>query len=82
MRAGFAEPKKGSRRMSCPICDNKPANCDCSTDAIRLHEENTEIAAERDRYKEALTSIWVTEPVGSPAYWKAKNALHDSSDRR
>lgn len=32
--------------MSCPICDNKPANCDCSSTAIRLHEENEELKAE------------------------------------
>lgn len=40
--------------MSCPICDNKPANCDCSSDAIRLHEENSTLRAKIEELRGAL----------------------------
>lgn len=38
--------------MSCPICDNKPANCDCSSEAIRLHEENESLKLQVDEARE------------------------------
>jgi hypothetical protein len=51
--------------MSCPICDNKPANCDCSGDAIRLHEENESLKLQVEAFRAALEKVcwdrWDTE---------------------
>ena len=43
--------------MSCQICDNKPANCDCSSDAIRLHEENDELTQKLDSATETIKTL-------------------------
>jgi uncharacterized small protein (DUF1192 family) len=32
--------------MPCPICDQKPMNCDCTDEEKRLYSENTDLEDE------------------------------------
>ena len=37
--------------MTCPICDNKPANCDCTERERWQHEEIERLTAELERHR-------------------------------
>lgn len=37
--------------MTCPICDNKPLNCDCTELERRQHEEIERLTAEVERLR-------------------------------
>ena len=39
--------------MSCPICDQKPANCDCTKIDLRHHDEMEKLRAEVERLRQA-----------------------------
>ena len=37
--------------MTCPICDQKPMNCDCTAEEKRLYSETEDLEAEIERLK-------------------------------
>lgn len=43
--------------MTCPICDNKAPNCDCSDDAVRLHEKVERQAEHIRALEESLRDV-------------------------
>ena len=47
----------------CPICGNKPMNCDCSSEAIELYyltEKFEELRAETEDLEERFTQLKLT----------------------
>ena len=43
--------------MGCPICDNKPANCDCTATEREQFDEIQQLQAEIARLREERRSI-------------------------
>ncbi len=43
--------------MGCPICDNKPANCDCTATEREQFDEIASLQAEIDRLREELDTL-------------------------
>lgn len=64
--------------MTCPICDQKPANCDCTAEERRQHGEIEDLECEIERLrcwanamlKQITDASFLLQgvPVGSAAY--------------
>lgn len=57
--------------MPCPICDQKPANCDCSAEERRMYGENEDLENEITRLRLLIQNaayLLQGAPVGSGCY--------------
>jgi len=44
--------------MPCPICDQKPANCDCTEAERRMYSENEDLEIEIERLRAENKRLW------------------------
>lgn len=63
--------------MRCPICDNTPSNCDCSSDAIRLHEENVRLREELQACENKATDAGNERNIALLKIEEMRKALED-----
>jgi hypothetical protein len=57
--------------MACPICDQKPMNCDCTPEERRMHAENEDLEDEVTRLRVLIQDaayLLQGSPVGSGCY--------------
>jgi len=57
--------------MTCPICDKKPMNCDCTPEERRMHSENEDLQDEVTRLRVLIQNaayLLQGSPVGSGCY--------------
>ena len=55
--------------MGCPICDNKPANCDCTATEREQFDEIQELQAEIARLREERRWVPVGERLPDGEEW-------------
>ena len=59
--------------MACPICDQKPMNCDCTAEERRLYAETQDLEEEVERLRSenarlrGLCGLAPKQPIPDPA---------------
>jgi len=52
--------------MYCPICDQKPMNCDCTAEERRMYSENEDLEIEVERLRSERRWILVSDRLPEP----------------